>query len=65
MAEATIRSRLLADLVVLKHFSNSYAEEISRALTEQNDAFTAFNKLYDEHKSESSVYEHRLKSFIM
>ena len=64
VAEATIRSRLLADLVVLKHFSNSYAEEISGALNEQNDAFIAFNKIYDEHRSESSVYEHRLKSFI-
>jgi hypothetical protein len=62
-AQATIRSRALADLVVLEHFSKTNEAGVSAALKEQ-DAFNAFGQLYDQKRAQSSVYEHRLDSII-
>lgn len=64
-ARATILSRLVADLAVLRHFSEAHKEEIAAALEEPEDrAFDALVAVYEKSKSESSVYEHRLGSVI-
>ncbi|MFA6073159.1 MAG: hypothetical protein WC758_03535 [Candidatus Woesearchaeota archaeon] len=64
-AQATIKSRLLADLVVLDHFSKTYEPEIKKVLEVKDDnAFTLFTELYDTKKSNASIYEHRLGSIM-
>ena len=62
-AQATIKSRLLADLVVLEHFSTAHEAEVKALLPEQN-SFAEFTKLYDAKKAEGSIYEHRLGSIV-
>jgi len=61
IADATIRSRLLADLTVLEHFSKTYEKEIDRAL-KSDDAFTGIKTVFDANKTKASIYEHRLDS---
>jgi len=64
-AQATIRSRVLADLVVLEHFSKTHEAEVKTALKEKGDkAINAFEELYDKNKTEGSIYEHRLDSIM-
>ncbi len=63
VVEATIRSRVLADLVVLKHFSKNYKEDVEVALKNENPFF-AFREVYDKKKNSSSVYAHRLDSIL-
>ncbi len=64
-AENTIRSRTLADLIVLEHFSQSNEADIKAALNEKGDAaFKAFETIYDAKKGQSSIYEHRLDSLL-
>ena len=64
-AQATIKSRLMADLVVLDHFSKANETEIAKVLKEKDDRiFTAFTELYDTKKSGASIYEHRLGSVM-
>ncbi len=58
-----IKSRLISDLVVLKHFSKAYEGELSQVLLSDNP-LEGFVELYDKHKSEASIYEHRLESII-
>lgn len=64
-AQATIKSRVLADLVVLEHFSKTHKGDVVSALKEKGDtAFKAFGEIYDKKKAESSIYEHRLGSIM-
>jgi hypothetical protein len=64
-AQSTIRSRVLADLVVLEHFSKAHESDVTAALKEKDDGvFKAFGELYDKKKAESSIYEHRLGSIM-
>lgn len=64
-AQATIKSRIMADLVVLDHFSKTYESEISKILKLPDDKiFNAFTELYDTKKSGASIYEHRLGSVM-
>ncbi len=64
-AQATIKSRLLADLVVLGHFSEGYKSDITAALKEKGEqVFDAFSEIYEQKKSQSSIYEHRLWSIV-
>ena len=63
IADATIRSRLIADLTVLEYFSESHRSEIQDALKSDDEAFKELGRIYDSNRSESSVYDHRL-SFI-
>jgi hypothetical protein len=64
-AQATMRSRVLADLVVLDHFSRSYEGDITSALKEKgSDAVKAFGEIYQAKKGQSSIYEHRLGSIV-
>ncbi len=64
-AQATLRSRVLADLTVLEHFSKTYEKDITAALKEKdNKPFDTFTNLYDKNKTQSSIYEHRLSSII-
>lgn len=64
-AQATLRSRLVADLVVLDHFSKAHEADVKAVLAEKGDnAFAAFEQLYDAKKAASSVYEHRLGSVL-
>ena len=63
-AQATIRSRILADLVVLDHFSKKHETQVRTALEKKEDAFEAFDDLYAQKKAESSIYEHRLESIL-
>ena len=61
----TMRSRVLADLVVLDHFSKSYETDITSALKEKGlDAVKAFREIYQNKKGQSSIYEHRLDSIV-
>ena len=62
-AQTTIRSRLLADLVVLKSLSESYKSQIEPALKEA-DPFSAFEGIYKTARLKHSVYEHRLDSVL-
>ena len=64
-AQSTIRSRVLADLVVLDHFSKAHQSDVVSALKEKGDGtFKAFGELYEKKKTESSIYEHRLGSIM-
>ena len=64
-AQATLKSRLIADLVVLKHFSQAYEADVTAALKEKDDGvFKAFAELHDKKKAQSSIYEHRLGSIL-
>lgn len=63
-AEAVILSRVLADLVVLQHFSATYKADIASALKDGGVPLEKFVKVYDEHKAKSSIYEHRLDSIV-
>jgi hypothetical protein len=62
ISQAVEKSRLIADLVVLKHFSETHQEEVDSALKSE-DAFLEFTKVYDKNKNEGSVYE-RLDSIV-
>ena len=65
IAQTIIKSRILADLVVLEHFSTAHEAEIKTALKEKGEGkFQAFSQLYEDRKSQSSIYEHRLDSII-
>lgn len=64
VAEPVVRSRVLADLVVLEHFSNNFKDDVVKALGSGDEAFDAFVELYEREKHRSSVYEHRLGSVI-
>ncbi len=64
-AQATLKSRLLSDLVVLQHFSETNKPAIESLLSgNEEEAYTAFGKLYSDTKSKGSIYEHRLSSII-
>ncbi len=64
-AQSTLKSRLLADLVVLNHFSQTNKDDVAIALKEQGEKiFDAFGELYEQKKSQSSIYEHRLGSIL-
>ncbi len=64
-AQATIRSRVLADLVVLEHFSKMHEADVAAALKLKGDgAYRAFDELYQAKKGQNSIYEHRLESII-
>ncbi len=64
-AQATISSRLLADLAVLEHFSKMYEPDITVALRVKGDGtFNGFDELYHSKKGKSSIYEHRLGSIL-
>ncbi len=64
-AEATIKSRVLADLVALEHFSKEYESDVKSSFKlKGEDAFRAFEEVYDTNKGASSVYEHRLGSIV-
>ena len=54
---------LLADLVVLEHFSKAHEKEVSAAL-EAKDPLVAFREVYDAKKSKATIYEHRLDSVL-
>lgn len=64
-AQATIRSRVLADLVVLEHFSKVYESDVTAALKAKGEqTFKGFGELYQGKKGQSSIYEHRLGSIM-
>jgi len=64
-AQATLRSRILADLVVLEHFSKVHEVDVTAALKAKgSDTFKGFGELYQAKKGESSIYEHRLGSIM-
>jgi len=64
-AEATLKSRVLADLIVLEHFSKTYEDDVTAALKEGEDAsFRAFGEIYSNNKRSGSIYEHRLDSIV-
>jgi len=64
-AQSALKSRMLADLAVLSHFSKANEADVKAALAENGDgAFKAFGELYDKKKSQSSIYEHRLGSIL-
>ena len=65
-AHAVMQSRILADLVVLKQFSETHENEITTALKGSSnvDRFKAFKDIYEQNKRKSSIYEHRLDSII-
>lgn len=64
-AQVAIKSRVLADLVALKHFSEAYEDDVKAALKEKGEsAFRAFREVYDNKKGSASVYEHRLGSIM-
>ena len=64
-AQATLRSRVLADLAVLAYFSKAHESDVKTVLKERGEGtFEAFGELYDEKKAESSIYEHRLGSIL-
>jgi hypothetical protein len=64
-SDATLRSRLVADLAVLDHFSRAHQDGIEGALKQDGDAsFVAFREVYENNKKKASVYEHRLSSLM-
>lgn len=64
-AQAAIKSRVLADLVVLEHFSKTYENDVTAALKEGGEqSFKAFGEVYATNKAHSSVYEHRMDSIM-
>lgn len=64
-SQATIRSRVLADLAVLEHFSKTYESDVTAVLKAKgDDTFKGFRELYQSKKAEASVYEHRLGSIV-
>lgn len=64
-SQATIKSRVLADLAVLEHFSKTYEPDVAAALKAKGeDTFKGFNELYNSKKAQASVYEHRLGSIV-
>jgi hypothetical protein len=64
-AQATLKSRALADLVVLEHFSKTYEADVTAALKAKgSDTFKGFTDLYETKKRQSSIYEHRLSSIM-
>lgn len=64
-AQSTLKSRLMADLVVLNHFSKVNEADVKLALAEKGDGvFKAFGELYEKKKAQSSIYEHRLGSIL-
>ncbi len=63
-AEGTLKSRLVADLVVLDHFSKTFEADITKILKQGEGSFQAFVDLYNEKKGQSSIYEHRLESIL-
>ena len=64
-SQATIKSRVLADLTVLEHFSKTYEADVTSTLKAKgDDTFKGFRELYQAKKREASVYEHRLGSIM-
>ncbi len=64
-SQATIKSRVLADLTVLEHFSKTYEADVTSALKAKGaDTFKGFSELYQAKKADASVYEHRLDSIV-
>ncbi|MBI5065999.1 hypothetical protein HZA97_07210 [Candidatus Woesearchaeota archaeon] len=63
VADSVIRSRVLADLVVLDYFSKQYQSEVVTALKAE-DPLNNFKEVYEAHKKDASVYEHRLGAII-
>ncbi|MBU2589553.1 MAG: hypothetical protein KKA65_03070 [Nanoarchaeota archaeon] len=64
-AQATMRSRVLADLAVLEHFSKAYEGDVTAALKEKGlKTVKAFGEIYQAKKNQSSIYEHRLGSIL-
>jgi len=59
-AQAAIKSRVLADLVVLDHFSKAHETDVTSALREKDGALDALAEVYSKKKAKGSVYEHRL-----
>lgn len=65
IAQATIKSRVLADLVVLEHFSKAYETDVTAVLKAKGTGtFAGFSELYQDNKGKSSIYEHRLGSIM-
>ncbi|MDI6738068.1 MAG: hypothetical protein QME12_06160 [Nanoarchaeota archaeon] len=64
-AQATISSRVLADLAVLEHFSKAHEADVAAALKAGGEGtFKGFSELYLAKKGQSSIYEHRLGSIM-
>ncbi len=63
VTETVLRSRLAADLAVLDHFSTTYKEGVEKLLRSER-AHEAFTQLYEQRKKESSLYQHRMNSFV-
>lgn len=64
-AEAVMKSRVLADLCVLKHFSETNKEGLVKSLKKGGEeSFKSFAELYEENKHRSSVYEHRIGPIV-
>lgn len=64
-AQTALKSRIVADLAVLDHFSKAHQKDVELALKEKDDGvFRAFSELYGRSKTESSIYEHRLGSIM-
>lgn len=64
VAQSLIRSRVVADLAVLEHFSKAYEQDVSDALQQGDKSFDALSALYHKSKGRTSVYEHRLDSLL-
>jgi hypothetical protein len=65
VASATLRSRLVADLVVLEHFGQMHEDAVTKALKKRGTkSHEDFKALYEANKSQASVYEHRLGSIV-
>ncbi len=55
ISDAVIKSRLIADLCILKAFSNNYKTKLEKALT-RKDPFKSFANLYKKEKNKASIY---------
>lgn len=64
-SDATLKSRLLSDLVVLRHFSEENKGAVEEALRlGGQETFDSMTGLYNAQKTKASVYEHRLDSIF-
>ncbi len=61
-AQATLRSRILADMVVLEHFSKAHESDVKAVFKEKNieEVFHAFEEIYSQNKTKAAIYGHRL-----
>jgi len=62
-AMSVIKSRMLADLAVLKHFSEEHKDAITEALKAENPV-DAIEQIYLANKHKASLYEHRLEPIL-